>query len=198
MNFIKKIDDAGTEVAKLKEDAETVSDKSSKLDKKLDKADSFLQLETQKSDLKSSVTNDALQLEHAEMITPHEMSESRLKDMDMLKCLQNEIVACECCTQKATTPLQQESADIFHLTSTNEDQAGKVPSTEERTTNTAVDSEPKSDLREILLNNYDPKFAAKIGIKDFIPIEVMNNHLDDESKPLEFIPFESIDHSYPK
>ena len=57
--------------------------------------------------------------------------------------------------------------------------------------------EKRLGLREILISNYDPKFATKIGIRDFLPIQVMTSHLEGE-KDLDFIPFEDIDHSYPK
>jgi len=141
-----------------------------------------------------------------------EVTQLTIPEVDMLNCLHNEIIMCECCINnpRATPSSNIKSHDIFHLTSTNEDQTimkqrfnninnNDVDYTsDERTTNTAVESEQKTDLREILLNNYDPRFAAKIGIRDFLPIEVMNNHLDEDSKPLEFIPFESIDQSYPK
>lgn len=197
MNFIKKIDDSGTEVAKLKSDGEN-SGKSSKLDKK---PESYLVLPMQKLDPKSPVMDSIsmLQIDQTDMLSPRELTQSAMKDIDILKCLHNEIVTCECCINKSGTPSSHpRSADIFHLTSTNEDNPLKSFINDERTTNTAVEAEQKPDLREILLNNYDPKFAAKIGIRDFLPIEVMNNHLDEDSKPLEFIPFENIDHSYPK
>jgi hypothetical protein len=61
----------------------------------------------------------------------------------------------------------------------------------------AVPDEKRLGLREILISNYDPKFATKIGIKDFVPIQVMASHMEGD-KDLDFIPFEDIDHSYPK
>ena len=60
-----------------------------------------------------------------------------------------------------------------------------------------VSDEKRLGLREILISNYDPKFATKIGIKDFVPIQVMTSHMEGD-KDLDFIPFEDIDHSYPK
>ena len=61
----------------------------------------------------------------------------------------------------------------------------------------SVPDEKRLGLREILISNYDPKFATKIGIKDFVPIQVMASHMEGD-KDLDFIPFEDIDHSYPK
>ena len=60
-----------------------------------------------------------------------------------------------------------------------------------------ITDEKRLGLREILISNFDPKFATRIGIKDFVPIQVMTSHMDGE-KDLDFIPFEDIDHSYPK
>ena len=66
--------------------------------------------------------------------------------------------------------------------------------------------EPKVDLREILLTNYDKNLATKIGIKDFLPTQLMSsavrdneaNKSDEPVKELEFIPFEKIDQRYPR
>ncbi len=177
----------------------------SKTDLKSDKTDSYIELPNQKYDEKSPIMESAsvLQVEQPqEVVVSKEPTQISIQDIDMLKCLHNEIILCECCINPSVTPSSHiKSNDIFHLTSTNEDQPLKRFNEyhhDERTNNTALESEQKTDLREILLNNYDPRFAAKIGIRDFLPIEVMNNHLDEDSKPLEFIPFESIDQSYPK
>jgi hypothetical protein len=195
MNFIKKIDDSGMETAKLKAEND-VSGKSSRLDKKSEKSsESFVVVPTQ--NIESKTPNEAAStpkiVSLTQEIVSKEVTQASInhQDIEMLKCLHNEIIKCECC-------INTEKSEIFHLTATNEENPIKMYLNDERTTNTAVEPEPKTDLREILLNNYDPKFAAKIGIKDFLPIEVMNNHLDEDSKPLEFIPFENIDQSYPK
>lgn len=78
--------------------------------------------------------------------------------------------------------------------------------------------EPRVSLKELLLSNYDKSLATKIGIKDFVPTQILSSrrnkakndeneqnnnvkveHDDDESESdLEFIPFEKIDSRYPR
>lgn len=113
------------------------------------------------------------------------------------KCLQHEITQCECCKNggtpitPASTFIQPTKGDIFHLTSANE-----PPNDPPNSSVPGLIEPSKISLREILISNFDPKFASKIGVKDFVPAQVMNNI--DKDKDLDFIPFEEIDHSYPK
>ena len=202
MNFIKKIDDSGMETTKQRADID-VSGKSSGLDKKSEKSsESFVIVPTQKNESKTpNETTSTLKIVLTQEPLSKEVTQASInhQDIEMLKCLHNEIIKCECCINRDNNmPSSTQKSEIFHLTATSEEDPIRMYLHDERTTNTAVEPEPKTDLREILLNNYDPKFAAKIGIRDFLPIEVMNNHLDEDSKPLEFIPFEIIDQSYPK
>ncbi len=77
--------------------------------------------------------------------------------------------------------------DVFHLTSANDEM---ITDTASNTTGTGVQAN-QVGLREILVSNFDPKFASRIGI-DFVPMQVMS------TQDLRFIPFEKIDGSYPK
>ena len=202
MNFIKKIDDSGPDPLKHKTDGD-VSGKSSRLEKKSEKSsESFIILPNEINDTKKTMkSTNMLQIVPKENTISKEVTQASIdhQDIEMLKCLHNEIIKCECCiTTNNNDNNKNNRSEIFHLTATNDENGFKSYLNDERTTNTAVEPEPKTDLREILLNNFDPKFAAKIGIRDFLPIEVMNNHLEEDSKPLEFIPFENIDQSYPK
>ena len=139
-------------------------------------------------------------------------SEKEIKQIEMYNCLNDGAVMCECFENAKNepmhpttplSPLRNQKSDIFHLTE-GEDRDDHSHSSNVINSNKIVsqsDNEikiEKHDLREILLSNYDPKFAAKIGIGDFIPIEIMNGHLDEHAPPLEFIPFENIDKNYPK
>lgn len=80
-----------------------------------------------------------------------------------------------------------------------------VPST------TPVEPPPPTrvNLKYLLLSNYDKNFAARIGIRDFIPTQILSargggeNESDesddeDDGPDLEFIPFEKIDSRYPR
>jgi hypothetical protein len=75
--------------------------------------------------------------------------------------------------------------DVFHLTSANNEMTTETASNITGTVTNQI------GLREILVSNFDPKFATKIGI-DFVPMQVMS------TQDLRFIPFEKIDGSYPK
>ncbi len=77
--------------------------------------------------------------------------------------------------------------DVFHLTSANDEMITETISNNNRSANATN----QVGLREILVSNFDPKFASRIGI-DFIPMQVMS------TQDLRFIPFEKIDGSYPK
>ncbi len=142
-------------------------------------------------------------------------NEMEMKQIEMYECLHNEIAECDCCknangTNKEhhpTTPITPNENDIFHLTAGNDEVDGDGLSDLRRRQRMekqrSIDFEreeeeliPQHDLRDILLANYDRKFAAKIGIPDFVPIEVISGQAD--RRPLEFIPFENIDKNYPK
>jgi hypothetical protein len=57
----------------------------------------------------------------------------------------------------------------------------------------------KPNLADILLDNYDPKFASKLGINLFVPMQVLNNlESNGPESNLQFIPFENIEQNYPK
>lgn len=131
-------------------------------------------------------------------------------------CSQDEIILCECCKYTPLTPtptlLKQPNNsrnEIFHLTETDsqltaQQQQKPHQSNWNRNETIVSENEPSSmtfetklDLKEILLTNYDPKFARKIGIKDFLPIQLMSSSNASKAE-LEFIPFEKIDQKYPK
>ena len=50
------------------------------------------------------------------------------------------------------------------------------------------------ELRSFLLQAYDPKFATKIGIKDSLPLELINQARNGQN--LQFIPFEKIEKNF--
>lgn len=62
------------------------------------------------------------------------------------------------------------------------------------------------NLKYLLLSNYDKNFAARIGIRDFIPTQILSargendsdESDDNDGQDLEFIPFEKIDSRYPR
>lgn len=121
----------------------------------------------------------------------------------LLRCLNNEIIECECCRFPRTPSPSFVKNDIFHLTYVNEEHKNS-DDVRKNLVSIATDPSPKPEptpavgLREILLNNYDPKFAAQIGIRDFVPLQLMTSQANGQSNDLEFIPFENIDSSYPK
>ena len=149
-----------------------------------------------------------------------DLNEMEIKEIEMYKCLHDEISICDCCKtnnhktknvnnkEHPTTPITPDN-DIFHLTAHDdleyEDDGYDNDPSELLRKQRSIDFEReekelihKHDLRDILLANYDRRFAAKIGITDFIPIEIISGQGGNSSRPLEFIPFESIDRSYPK
>jgi hypothetical protein len=111
-------------------------------------------------------------------------------------------------------------ADIFHLTTTGEETTKGTDSfniareksyfpvegeeyydEEERMENQRKQQQKQQTrpkLRDILIANYDTKLATRIGVSNFVPIEVLNMAERDKKPDLEFIPFENIDHSYPR
>ncbi len=138
-------------------------------------------------------------------------NDTDMKQIEMYRCLHNEIAECDCCKNNhPTTPITPNENDIFHLTGGGEEadeegvsefQRRRQKIEKQRSIDFEREEEellPQHDLREILLANYDKKFAAKIGIPNFIPIEIISGQASSDGKPLEFIPFEDIDRSYPK
>ena len=114
---------------------------------------------------------------------------------------------------------RQPLGDIFHLTNANEadeDQKNKfyfkilneksdVTFDKETTQTVDDDNDEKTceeqyqeqpGLRELLISNYDARLADRIGVSDFLPIEVISRNND--GKNLKFIPFEAIDNNYTK
>jgi hypothetical protein len=106
---------------------------------------------------------------------------------------------------------EDDAENIFHLTTTNEAAADKadgfriareksdIQVNQDEVYAPAVESSKKSrpKLRDILIANYDAKLATKIGVGNFVPIEVLNT-ANTNRKDLDFIPFENIDQSYPR
>lgn len=136
----------------------------------------------------------------------NESNDQEIKQIEMYQCLADDAIMCECFinnnthNEHPTTPMTPQN-DIFHLTAGDEDENVIHHVKKHRSidfTQEEAELIPQSSLRDILLNNYDPKFAKKIGITDFVPVEVMNGQNDPNAKPLEFIPFENIDRNYPK
>ena len=111
---------------------------------------------------------------------------------------------------KSDTGENQSKTDIFHLTETN-DQPNSADNQQEtdqnyiesqKTTDLIEQEQPDSNqsmnLRNILITNYDPKFASKIGVKEFVPIQILCKSIEGNDDTIEFIPFEKIENSYPK
>ncbi len=109
------------------------------------------------------------------IIVKHETGSN---DFKCTSCTIEESGSCEHCKDL------ESKKDVFHLTFGNED-----------ITTTATDNVSNSTgqigLKEILISNFDRKFANSIGI-DFVPMQVMS------TQDLRFIPFEKIDSSYRK
>ena len=121
--------------------------------------------------------------------------------IEILQCLHDEIILCECCMHPITpssTFIHTNKPEIFHLTATDDEMALYEAQKVDDESKKLVEAEKRPDLKQILLRNYDPKFATRIGIKNFVPVEVMSDAVDGTERKLEFIPFETIDQSYPK
>jgi arginine deiminase len=109
---------------------------------------------------------------------------------------------------KSDTGENQSKIDIFHLTETNDQQ--KSADNQQETDQNYIESQKTTDLieqpdhnqsmnlRNILITNYDPKFASKIGVKEFVPIQIICKSIEGNDDTIEFIPFEKIESSYPK
>lgn len=176
-----------------------------------DKSSTKEEVKSEKSEEKSAlpapseIKEEEKSIENKTTSDDKEISESNTTSK-IFKCLHNEITMCECCKYPQTprpTFIQNNDDEIFHLTSTGVEVENQKPlskSTLPKKSNIASTATQSQHLglREILIANYDPKFASKIGIHDFIPIQVMTSSLNGEMKDLEFIPFENIDSSYPK
>jgi hypothetical protein len=142
---------------------------------------------------------------HSNFIRITPVTES-LKAEQLFDCLHDEIILCECCKYLPNTPITSfvkqasidEQDEIFRLTATNKVEQLEQTGKESNTVSSVVNDKKKNNLRLILLENYDRKFASKIGINDYIPIEIMNVNEHQERKELEFIPYEDIDRRYRK
>lgn len=90
------------------------------------------------------------------------------------------------------------------LAESNEQNPTRIESTLSQNVPSTTPVVPKANLKEILLSNYDKTLATKIGIKDFLPVELMresggdNGNNNNEESNMEFIPFEQIDQRYPR
>lgn len=154
-----------------------------------------------KSKTTSSVEQDNEQSISA--VTDNFTENSTIKTEKVLECLHKEINECECCKYpRAPSPsFVNQGNDIFHLTYVNDDKNTENldrKNFNSITTETVSDQVQPAGLREILLSNYDPKYAARIGVNEFVPVQIMTPQNDGQLKNLEFIPFETIDSSYPK
>lgn len=137
------------------------------------------------------------------VVTDNYTETSTLRTENVLECLHKEINECECCKcPRAPSPsFVNQGKDIFHLTYVNDDKKNEnsdCKNLNSTIAETVSDQDRPPDLREILLSNYDPKYAERIGINEFVPVQIMTPENDGQLKNLEFIPFESIDSRYPK
>lgn len=187
VSFVKKLDEIKPSSAKP--EREKSSDKSVKV------LESSKHIESEKELEVDKVPNEIVKEKKIE--SEKEPSQTEI----VFKCLHDEIILCECCryTNTPSTSFVQAKRDIFHLTSASTDDQARPNNFIHRTKLSNISESKQSQqhvgLREILISNYDPKFASKIGIKDFIPIQVMTSQIKQD---LEFIPFEQIDQSYAK
>ena len=201
MSFIKKIEESTV----IAESPKTKSEKEQEIDEKSVK-------ESVENKPHNSAETEALKLVEMQsmdeakssiMASEPIESEKEVKEgeqIEELQCLRDEIILCECCNHPITpssTFVQTNKPAIFHLTATDEEIALYEARKLAQESESLVEDE-KPDLKEILLRNYDPRFAARIGINDFVPVEVISESLDGTEKKLDFIPFETIDQSYPK
>lgn len=106
----------------------------------------------------------------------------------------------------------QSKTDIFHLTETNnlpnsadnQQENDQNYIEQQKTSDSMIENEEQLDsnrlmnLRNILITNYDPKFASKIGVKEFVPVQILCKSIEGNDDTIEFIPFEKIESSYPK
>ena len=152
--------------------------------------------------------NNVIEDNVSDSTSHYNANDREIKQIEMYQCLADDAIMCECLmhnntqNEHPTTPMTPQN-DIFHLTAgedTDENGVSVLIKKRRSIDFTQEEAEliPQASLREILLNNYNPRFAKKIGIVDFVPIEVMNGQTDPNAKPLEFIPFENIDRKYPK
>ena len=158
---------------------------------------------------------DSIKFEESQMVIQIKKP-TRIKSSK--SCRHEEEILCECHSYnkpsiekiedtlknliQADKPTEPATDDIFHLTTTNEETAQKkqerVKIAEERVevlpqANQETQLVPSMrDLKKILLDNYDARYANRIGVRDFEPTSVKS------IGSLEFIPFEQIEDNYPK
>jgi hypothetical protein len=137
------------------------------------------------------------------------LSIESFKTEKVMACFHDEVILCECCRLPSTplVPVQQyhqqnaNDEDIFHLTSTGDDTNLEKYinfNYQQKNEQEAEEAEaPKPKLKDLLISNYDPKLAARIGVSDFVPLELLTSH-KTRQRDLDFIPFENIDQNYPK
>lgn len=143
------------------------------------------------------------QTKQSESTTDNATETATVRTEKDLECLHKEINECECCNYpRAPSPsFVQQRNDIFHLTYVNDENKNEYlhrKNLNSLATETVSDQDQTVGLREILLSNYDPQFASRIGINNFVPLQIMTPQNNGQLKNLEFIPFENIDSSYQK
>ncbi|CAF0712380.1 unnamed protein product [Brachionus calyciflorus] len=190
VSFIAKIRENADQKAEINDQKETLTEKSEeKTPSNLTVSETINEKSTEK--ITDNVTDNFT-----------ENGTYKTSQTEKLRCLHNEINECECCKVPRTPSpsfVHHPKNDIFHLTYANDDLKNPVEMRKNLVslaTETSNEPEQNISLREILLTNYDPQYAAKIGINNFLPIEVMT--AQNNGKDLEFIPFENIDSSYPR
>ncbi|RNA14250.1 Structure-specific endonuclease subunit SLX4 [Brachionus plicatilis] len=185
VTFVAKINEKSSDGSST-ENAEKIENLKDKSNSQLATTEPIIQQDTKQS----------------ESVTDNTTETATIGTEKALECLHREIDECECCKYpRAPSPsFVNQKHDIFHLTYVNNEknEFSHRKNLNSLATETVSDQDQTSGLREILLSNYDPKFAAKIGISEFVPVQIMTPQNNGQLRNLEFIPFENIDSSYPK